>query len=96
MPLPLLLAPVVTWIFRDLVIKFVIFTAMFAVIAFFVPYAVQWLAGFIGVGGLNSAFSAVDPGVWWWLDAFNAVAGIPLLISAYVSRFLIRRLPVIG
>ena len=96
MALPLLLAPVITWIFRDIIIKFVIFTAMFAVIALLVPFAIQYLGGFIGVGGLNSAFSGLGAGVWWWLDAFNATAGIPLLISAFVSRFLIRRLPVIG
>lgn len=88
--------PVVSWIFRELVIKFLVFTALFAVVAFIVPYAVQYLSGFLGQSSLNSAFGAVGPGVWWWLDTFNVTSGVPLLISAYVSRFLIRRLPVIG
>jgi hypothetical protein len=38
----------------------------------------------------------LNAGVWWVLDLFNLSYGVPLLISAYVARFLIRRLPVIG
>lgn len=88
--------PVVTWLLREVILKFVIFTVLFAVVAFLVPYAVAQLGPFIGTGGLSSAFGAMGPGVWWWLDAFNVTAGLPLLISAFVARFLIRRLPVIG
>jgi hypothetical protein len=34
--------------------------------------------------------------VWYFLDLFNVTAGIPLLLSAWVTRFIIRRMPVIG
>jgi len=96
MAMPLLLAPIVTWIFRDIVVKFIVFTAVFALVAFLVPKAVAYLGGFINPGGLTSAFSAVGSGVWFFLDFFQLGYGVPLLISAWVSRFLIRRLPVIG
>ncbi|MCX7180906.1 MAG: DUF2523 family protein [Proteobacteria bacterium] len=96
MAFPVLLAPLVTWIFRDIVVKFLVFSAVFALVALLVPKAITYLGGFINPGGLTSAFGAVGPGVWFFLDFFQLGYGVPLLISAWVSRFLIRRLPVIG
>lgn len=96
MAMPLLLAPVLTWVFRDIVIKFVVFAAVFALVAFLVPKAIVYLGNFINPGGLSTAFGAVGPGVWFFLDFFQLGYGLPLLISAWVSRFLIRRLPFIG
>lgn len=96
MAFPLLLAPLVTWIFRDVVVKFLVFVAVFALVAFLVPKAIAYLGNFINPGGLTSAFGAISPGVWYFLDFFQLGYGVPLLISAWVARFLIRRLPVIG
>lgn len=96
MAMPLLLAPVLTWLIRDVVVKFVVFSAVFALVVFLVPKAVAYLGNFINPGGLTSAFGVVGPGVWFFLDFFQLGYGVPLLISAWVSRFLIRRLPVIG
>jgi hypothetical protein len=95
-PVAFLFAPVLAWIFREIVVKFLIFTALFGIIAFFVPYAVGYLSPFLITGGLTSAFDFVPSGVWFFLDFFRLDYGIPLLISAFVARFLIRRLPVIG
>jgi hypothetical protein len=91
-----LLWPIVTWILREVIIKFVVFVSIFALVAFLVPFAVQYLGDHIAPGALNGAFSVVGPGVWYFLDFFQLGYGLPLLISAGVSRFLIRRLPVIG
>jgi len=96
MAMPLLLAPVLTWVFREVVVKFLVFTAVFALVAFLVPKAVAYLGGFVNPGGLSSAFGAVSPGVWYFLDFFQLGYGVPLVIAAYVARFLIRRLPFIG
>lgn len=91
-----ILWPIVTWIFREVVIKFVIFAALFAVVAFLVPKAIGYLGGFIGTSGLSAVFGAIPSGVWYFLDMFQLDYGLPLVISASVARFLIRRLPVIG
>lgn len=91
-----LLAPVIAFLLREIVVKFVIFTAIFALVAFLVPKAVSYLLPFIGTGSLSSAFGGLDSGVWFFLDFFGLSFGVPLLISAWVARFLIRRLPVIG
>ena len=96
MALPALLAPVVTFILRDVIVKFLALSAIFAVVVFLVPVASSFLVSFISDTALTTAFSIVSPGVWWVLDMFRLDFGVPLLISALVSRFLIRRLPVIG
>lgn len=88
--------PVVQWIFRTVVIKFVILSALFAVVGFLVPYAVGHMAGFLNVDSLTSAFAGLPSGVVYFLDFFQVPFGLPLLISAYIARFLIRRMPVIG
>lgn len=96
MALPVLLAPVVGFLLREIVVKFVVFSALFAVLAYLVPKMISYLGPFLGVSSLASAFGSISPGVWFWLDFFQLGYGVPLLISAFVTRFLIRRLPVIG
>lgn len=96
MPILAIFAPLVSWIFRGVVVKFVVLTAVFGVMAIIVPLAVNLVLPFVGVSSLSSAFGGLDSGVWFWLDFFALGYGVPLVISAHVTRFLIRRLPVIG
>lgn len=96
MALPALIAPVVSWIFREVVIKFVVMSSLFALITLLVPVAVNYLTPWLNTGSLSSAFSGIPGSVWFFLDFFAINYGAPLMISAYVTRFLIRRLPVIG
>lgn len=91
-----LLWPIIQWVFRTVVVKFVVMAALFAVVGFLVPYVVGFMASFLNVDSLSSAFSSLPSGVWYFLDYFQVSFGLPLLISAWVSRFLIRRMPVIG
>jgi hypothetical protein len=99
MALPLLvplIASAITWIFREIVVKFLVFTAAISLVVFLVPFVVSYLGDFIKPAFLVSAFSQIPSEVWFFLDFFALDSGLPLVISAYVSRFLIRRMPVIG
>lgn len=96
MPLPALLAPVVGWIFRTIIIKFVVVSSIFAALTLLIPKAIEYIAPHVGLTGLNNAFAGLDGGVWFFVDFFALDYGLPLMISAIVARFLIRRLPVIG
>lgn len=91
-----LLWPIVSWVFREVIIKFAIFTGLFAVVALLVPFAVGFLGNLISPATFTNAFNALPAGIWWFLDFFRLDYGLPLTISAFISRFLIRRLPVIG
>jgi hypothetical protein len=90
------MASFLSWVFREVMVKFVVFVAIFGLVSFLVPRAVSYLGGFISPQSFSSAFTSIDSGVWFVLQFFGLDYGVPLIISAYVSRFLIRRLPVIG
>jgi hypothetical protein len=90
------LAPVVSWIFRAVVVKFVVLVAVFALVNTLLPLAINYLAPFVSGAQLSSVFGGLDPGIWFFLDFFNLSYGIPLILSAYIARFMIRRLPIVG
>ncbi|WP_420875212.1 DUF2523 family protein [Pseudomonas baetica] len=41
-------------------------------------------------------FTAIPPSVWYFMNVFQIPNGIISVISAYLIRFFIRRLPFIG
>lgn len=84
---------VLAWAFRALVIKFVVFTALYLVVYELVSVMASWLP--CGAS-LTSAFAGIGAGTWYFLDMFAVSVGVPLLVSAYLTRFIIRRIPVIG
>ena len=48
---------------------------------------------------LNNAgnfLASIDPTVLYFLEAFQFAQGLTIVLAAYVIRFLIRRIPVIG
>jgi hypothetical protein len=92
----LLLAAVNTllaFIFRSVMVKFVVFFALFFVVTEFISLLAPMLPD---ASGIRGALGGIPDSVWYFLDLFNVSAGIPILLSAYVTRFLIRRIPVIG
>ncbi|MNZ27766.1 hypothetical protein D3C78_449880 [compost metagenome] len=44
----------------------------------------------------QSAFASIPSSVLFFLDKFEFSAGIAMIMSAYVLRFVIRRIPLIG
>lgn len=49
----------------------------------------EWLSG-------ADPFASIDPGVVFFIDALQVPEGIAIVLGAYLLRFLIRRIPVIG
>ena len=81
------------FIFRTLIIKFVLFFGLFFIVHEFVAVLVTWLPTNTN---LPQLFSALPDTVWYFLNLANIPFGLSLVISAMVSRFIIRRIPVIG
>lgn len=48
------------------------------------------------LGNAGSFFSGIDPGIVYYLEGFAFAEGVAIVIGAYVIRFLIRRIPLIG
>lgn len=86
---------VIGFLIRSVLIKFVVFFALYFVVTGFVQ--VLSSSGLLpSVDSLNSGLSAMPPGVWYFLDLFGFSSGFAIVLSAIVARFIIRRIPFIG
>lgn len=81
------------FVFRSVVVKFVLYFGLYFVVTEFIAIVANYLPD---ATALSSSLGGIPSGVWYFLDLFNVSAGLPIVISAYVTRFAIRRLPVIG
>lgn len=84
---------IVGWLFRSVLIKFVAFFVLFFISTEFIAYLVPKLPG---ATSLNTAFAGLPSGLWYFLDLFLVGTGVKMCLAAYVTRFAIRRIPVIG
>ncbi|WP_250116872.1 DUF2523 family protein [Pectobacterium quasiaquaticum] len=68
--------------------------ALFFVVQEFVPV----LLSLINVSPLPlvELFSQLPDSAWFFLNLFQVPTGIALMVSAIVTRFIIRRIPIIG
>ncbi|MFC0512546.1 MULTISPECIES: DUF2523 family protein [Asaia] len=86
-----------SWLFRAILVKFVMFTALYL----FCTQAISYVSSKIpvlssGDGGLGSVLSSLSSGTWYFLDAFQFSQGVGIILAAYLSRFFIRRIPFFG
>lgn len=84
------------WLLDVAQIKFVTFTAIFGIFNYFATQLIEFINNSISVNALTSSFTSLPPSVWFFINAFNLTYGLPLLLGAFVTRFLIRRIPIIG
>ena len=85
---------VLVWLFQQVVVKFVVLAALYVVVMALVPILVSLLP--TGDGGIASLFAQMPSGIWYFIDVFRLDVGVAAILSASVTRFMIRRLPVIG
>jgi len=84
---------ILAFVVRSIIVKFVVFFGLFFITTEFVAVISTMLPS--GTE-LSAALGGVPADVWYFLDLFNVSSGIPILLSAWVTRFVIRRIPVIG
>jgi len=84
---------ILAFVVRSIIVKFVVYFALFFVTTEFINV----LSSMLPTGDkLSQAFGGLGGDLWYFLNLFNIRAGIPLILSAWVTRFIIRRLPIIG
>ena len=81
------------WLMRSVLVKFVLYFGLWFVTTEFIQVLVPMLPG---ASSLSSAFAQQNSGIWFFLDLFKVPFGISSCLSAFVLRFSIRRLPLIG
>lgn len=83
------------FVFRLGTIKFVLFSALALVLTPLMSLLMSLIEG-AGLNALSGLFSALPTDILFWLSVFRLDIGVPMLVAAYLTRFFIRRLPVVG
>ena len=81
------------WIFRSVLVKFILYFALFFVTSEFIGLITNLIPD---GSSLNGTLAGIGASTWYFLDAFKIQAGLPMVVSAYATRFIIRRIPIIG
>lgn len=85
-----------SYFLRAVVIKFVMFTAIAALVLAVVPYIAEKINSF-AISNLGNDFVSLLPsGAIWFFALFRFDIGLPMIFSAMFVRFAIRRIPGIG
>lgn len=64
-------------------------------------YVISLLVGYLGdllpdMNQLKAAFGSIPGSIWFFMDLMAFTVGFPMVVAAVATRFLIRRMPVIG
>lgn len=78
---------------RSIIAKFFVFFALFFITTEFLAVLVDRLPN---GQAMNGALSGIPASMWYFLDLVHFDVGLPAVLSAWVLRFMIRRIPVIG
>ncbi|MFC1047206.1 DUF2523 family protein [Pasteurella multocida] len=85
---------ILSFIFSSAVLKFLIFGIVFISVTEIVPILIEvFLPDDVDLNGLLSDIPSESA---YFLQFFKIDVGIKSILSAYASRFLIRRIPFIG
>lgn len=83
------------WLVRGVVVKFVVLSAIF--------YVITWIAESVlsqldisPLTGMQTVVDAIPDGILYFMGVFRFDFGLPLLLGAMLTKFIIRRLPFIG
>lgn len=81
------------FLIRSVLVKFGLFFGLFFVTTGFIGYLTDKLPT---AQAITNGLGGISPDIWYFLDLFAFSAGIPIILTAYVTRFAIRRIPFIG
>ena len=79
--------------FRSLLVKFGVFFALYFITSEFVGLLVNLIPG---TSSINGTLSGLGAGTFYFLNFFMFTQGLSMVVSAYATRFVIRRIPIIG
>lgn len=84
------------FVLKKVVVKALLFGGLFFVVHEFTGLVIEKLFPSNGATSLTNSFSSLTPEIWYFLDLTAVPLGVPMILSAYVSRFILRRIPIIG
>lgn len=94
--MPLFITSALTWLFNSVILKAIVLFVVYAVVSSMSGYMFNILAGSVSTTSIQNSISYLPSGVIYFLALFRFDYGLPLILTAFIGRFIIRRLPVIG
>ena len=84
---------VLAFVLRSTLVKLFVFFGLFFVASGFMEYLGARLPT---AASISPALAGLTSGMWYFMDLFGFTVGLPAILSAWVLRFMIRRMPVVG
>lgn len=94
--MPLFLIPLLQYIFREVMVKFLVFASLFLVASIFMPLVWKYVGNMVNVDSWNGLLAQIKSVSGFFMDMFMVPFGIKAVSSAFLARFIIRRFPVVG
>lgn len=91
-----LLSKLLGFVFKKAVVKFWALGLLYFIVLDFVPTLILWTGADSLLNDVFGMLGNIPSSVGYFLSAFNLGFGLKLVIGAYITRFLIRRIPIIG
>lgn len=84
------------WLISEVVLKVVVMAVLFLLMHSLMPYVWNLVFSMVSPDLLKDSFNGIPATVWWFLGMVDVQYGVAMMVSAYMTRFIIRRMPVVG
>ncbi|MEB6775241.1 DUF2523 domain-containing protein [Escherichia coli] len=84
---------VLGFLLHSVIVKFTVFFALYFIVQEFVPLILDMVNRQLP---LLALISSIPDSLKYFFSVFKVIDGINIILSAFVTRFIIRRIPVIG
>ncbi|EAN2280690.1 DUF2523 domain-containing protein [Salmonella enterica subsp. enterica serovar Thompson] len=84
---------VLGFLLRSVIVKFTVFFALYFIVQEFVPLILDMVNRQLP---LLALISSIPDSLKYFFNVFKVIDGINIILSAFVTRFIIRRIPIIG
>ncbi|WP_141030728.1 DUF2523 family protein [Salmonella enterica] len=81
------------FLLRSVIVKFTVFFALYFIVQEFVPLILDMVNRQLP---LLALISSIPDSLKYFFNVFKVIDGINIILSAFVTRFIIRRIPIIG
>ncbi|AXE03784.1 DUF2523 domain-containing protein [Salmonella enterica] len=84
---------VLGFLLRSVIVKFTVFFALYFIVQEFVPLILDMVNRQLP---LLALISSIPDSLKYFFNVFKVIDGINIILSAFATRFIIRRIPIIG
>ncbi|EBY0268210.1 DUF2523 domain-containing protein [Salmonella enterica] len=84
---------VLGFLLRSVIVKFTVFFALYFIVQEFAPLILDMVNRQLP---LLALISSIPDSLKYFFNVFKVIDGINIILSAFVTRFIIRRIPIIG